>query len=151
MTTIFPENKHLFSGGNVKVTKFSSGAIITRVDSKLAMIKSYKLQLKVLGYIVDCGVIVKSNKPLISVINRQINRNDAAYNTNNKYSNAIQLLQVYIKGPKRMTKKLPLYKKSLEMLSNGGGTCPHTVILNRLFKNGKAQGLYNRLENLSNQ
>ncbi len=146
--------KNLYPNGNLKMSVSVSNAIIVDIPSKIGLLKSYKLQFSMLGFIAIGNKTVKSKKPIHSLINRQISRNDKSYFSDREYHNARILLLKYFKNPEMLTPNISIYRHFLEAFDTiyncgkKGVSNPHVVIINRLFRKNKGQALYKHIESL---
>lgn len=141
------------TNGTIEIRKTvrTLDAQISNIEDKLKCIKSYRLQLSMLGYIIINGQGVESRKPITDIINRQINRHNKLDLDDRNYHNARQLVYSYVSNPEKLDKSSHIYSRFLEA-SEGkhSGTDKHAVVLYRLFRANKAEALFKRIEQLEN-
>ena len=144
---MFEKKKNLFANGKIRQTVSITGALITDVTSKAMLLKAYRLQFDTLGYIASGTQIHKNKKPIKDMINGQINRHVPNIRVQRNYANELSLLARYIKNPETLETKTPIYGSLLLAFDRKyEGKNRHAVVLNRLFRKNKAEGLYKRIE-----
>lgn len=146
---MFEKKKNLFANGKIRHTVRIKGALITDITSKVMLLKAYRLQHDTLGYIVSGARIHDNKKPIKDMINGQINRHVPNTRVQSNYANELSLLARYIKSPETLETRTPIYSSVLLAFDRKyEGKERHAVVLNRLFRNNKAEGLYKRIEEL---
>lgn len=141
------KTKNLTNKGVVKLGLFSRNNRINDITKKLKIIKSYKLQLEKLGFIVN-GNSLYDTKELHRIINAQINRSLPSHSTEklNKLNFACCIL---IKGNCssdayfKYTKVLKYLENNESFNSVGEGL---EVALLRLLKKAKRKGVVFKIE-----
>ncbi|WP_210499121.1 hypothetical protein [Vibrio crassostreae] len=146
---MFEKKKNLFANGKIRHTVRIKGALITDITGKVALLKAYRLQFDTFGHIVSGTQIHENKKPIRSMINGQINRHVPNIRAQRNYANELSLLARYIKNPETLKTRTPIYSSVLLAFDRKyEGKERHAVVLNRLFRNNKAEGLYKRIEEL---
>lgn len=154
VTCMFEKTKNLFPNGSIKNTIFKKEAIIMDIPKKINLIKAYRLQFDTLGFIANGSQIIKDTSPIKNMVNGQINKQDTNFFEDAKYRNARSLILQYFKKPEKLNKNSSLYSKfiaamdSVYCTNKEKGNCPHTALINRLFRNNKGEALYKHLERL---
>lgn len=148
------KTKNLFPHASIKNTMTVKDAIIIDFPKKLKILKSFKMQFSTLGFIVNNNQIVESKKPIISIINSQINNNDISFFSDRNYNNSRNLILNYFKNPEKLNSSshvFPLFLAAFDTVYNTGSSQSaksHTTLINRLFRKNKGRSMYLRIEEL---
>lgn len=146
--------KNLYPNGKIKESISVSNARIIDIPKKICLLKSYKLQFSTLGFIADGNQIVKSKKPINTLINRQISNSDENHFSDEKYQNERELLMRYFRFPEQLKPNMNLYRHFLEAFDTiyncgkKGVSNDYVVVINRLFRKNKGEALYKHIESL---
>ena len=143
---MFNQTKNLDKNGKIKVSSFHPDHNYNDISRRLAIIKSYKLQINVLGYIADNGRIYGAEK-LYSFVNARINKKLLHSNEFSSTSKqcAISLACKSIQRKKATPGPVKAYQNALK--DDKISTNELQTAFNRLVRTMKRKGIFIQLEN----